>query len=102
VFFNDPRYNPGNMITRLLPTGRGQKHTVFDQHWQAQFREIQQRTGRNWTTVAEVTEVVSRAARESGAFNPGEAESMSQLLHEDMKVQMGLSDSDVLRMPGTP
>jgi hypothetical protein len=100
VFFNDPRYNPQKMITRLLPTGRGHKHTLFDQHWQAQFREIRERTGRNWTTVEEVTKVVSKAARESGAFTAGEAESMVQLLHEDMKVQMGLLDTDVLRMPG--
>ena len=53
------------MITRFLPTGRGHAHTLFDQHWQAQFRAIRDATGRTQTTAQELAEVTGRAARQS-------------------------------------
>lgn len=96
-----PSYNPDDMITRLLPTGRGQSHTLFDQNWQAQFRQIQQATGRTTTTAQELADVVARAARQSGAFSPAEAESVVQLIHEDLFVNLGLSPTQALRIPGT-
>ena len=98
---NLPTYNPDAMITRLLPTGRGQSHTVFDQFWQAEFRQIRQVTGRTTTTAQELFEVTERAARQSGAFTPAEAESMVQLIYEDLYVNLRLSPNQPLRMPGT-
>jgi hypothetical protein len=98
---NLPTYNPDAMITRLLSTGRGHSHTIFDQFWQAEFRQIRQVTGRTTTTAQELFEVTARAARQSGAFTPAEAESMVQLIHEDLYVNLALSPNQVLRMPGT-
>jgi hypothetical protein len=96
-----PNYDPGRMITRYLWTGRGHPHTVFDQHWQQQFRQIRASTGRTTTTAQELRDVVARAARESGAFPVAEAESVVQLITEDLFVQLGLSPNQVLRMPGS-
>jgi hypothetical protein len=101
VLRNLPTYNPDTMITRLLPTGRGHSHTKFDQFWQAEFRQIRQVTGRTTTTAQELFEVTARAARQSGAFAPAEAESMVQLIQEDLYVNLALSPNQVLRMPGT-
>lgn len=98
---NLPHYDPGEMITRILPTGRGHVHTMFDQSWQREFREIRRLTGRTTTTAREVSEVTARAARNSGAFSSAEAESMVDLIHEDLFVRLGLSPDQVLRMPGT-
>ena len=95
-----PQYDPGQMITKFLPTGKGHAHTVFDQYWQQEFRVIAQTTGRTTTTAQEVAEVVGRAARQSGAFSPAEAESISQLVIGDLFFQLGLSPNQVLRMPG--
>ena len=95
-----PHYDPGQMITRFLPTGRGHPHTLFDQHWQAEFRRIHNQTGRRTTTAQELAEVTERAARQSGAFPPAEEESVVWLIHEDLFVQLGLSPNQVLRMPG--
>lgn len=97
---NLPTYDPGEMITRFLPTGRGHAHTVFDQHWQAQFRAIHNATGRTTTTAQELAEVTARAARQSGAFLPDEAESMAQLVINDLFFQLRLAPSQPLRMPG--
>jgi hypothetical protein len=88
------------MITRFLPTGRGHAHTIFDQHWQAEFRQIRVATGRTTTTAQELFDVTERAARLSGAFSPAEAESMVQLIHEDLFVNLRLSPNQLLRMPG--
>jgi len=96
-----PHYDPGEMITRIAPTGRGHTHTVFDQFWQRDYREIRRHTGRTTTTARELSEVIARAARESGAFSRAEAESMVGLIHEDLFVRLGLSPDQVLRMPGT-
>jgi hypothetical protein len=89
------------MITRFLPTGRGHSHTVFDQHWQAQFRAIRDATGRTQTTAQELAEVTGRAARQSGAFSAAEAESVAQLVINDLFFQLRLSPNQPLRMPGT-
>jgi hypothetical protein len=94
-----PQYDADAMISRLLPTGRGHVHTVFDGFWQADFRNIVRSSGRTTTTAIETFDVVSRAARR--AFPPAEAESVIQLLHEDMYVRLGLSPTSVLRIPGT-
>lgn len=96
-----PEYNPGEMITRFLPTGRGHAHTLFDQHWQRQFREIRAQTGRTTITARELEEVTARAARQSGAFSSAEAESVVELIKNDLYFQLKLSPSQILRMPGT-
>jgi tellurite resistance protein len=88
------------MITRFLPTGRGQTHTVFDQAWQAEFREILN-SGRTTTTAQEVYDVVSRAAMNSGAFSPAEGRSISALVANDLFLQLGLSPTTQLRVPGS-
>jgi hypothetical protein len=95
-----PEYNPGDMITRFLPTGRGQTHTVFDQAWQAEFREILN-SGRTTTTAQEVYDVVSRAAMNSGAFSPAEGRSISALVANDLFLQLRLSPTTQLRVPGS-
>ncbi|MBL4762411.1 MAG: hypothetical protein JKY93_06920, partial [Gammaproteobacteria bacterium] len=95
-----PHYNPEEMITRFLATGRGHAHTLFDKDWQQQFREIKNSTGRSTTTAQELYEVTEKAARHSGAFSDAEAESMIQLIHEDLFVRLELSPQQALRMPG--
>ena len=95
-----PQYNPNEMITRFLPTGKGHAHTVFDQAWQREFADIVRRTGRTTTTARELEEVVGRAARNSGAFSRAEGESVAQLIKNDLYFQLGLSPETPLRMPG--
>jgi len=97
---NQPQYNPHEMITRFLPTGRGHPHTVFDQAWQREYDAIFRQTGRTTTTAKELEEVVGRAARTSGAFSAAEGESVAQLIKNDLYFQLGLSSDTVLRMPG--
>ncbi len=89
-------YDPGKMFTRLLPTGKGHPHTLFDQFWQREFSAM---SGTE-TTVAEAEQVLMRAARESGAFSAAEAESMALLIRNDFRFQLGLKDADVVRIPG--
>ncbi|WP_238192474.1 eCIS core domain-containing protein [Methylobacterium frigidaeris] len=89
-------YDPGKMVTRLLPTGKGHAHTLFDQFWQREFRAM---SGTH-TTVAEAEQVLVRAARESGAFSAAEAESMAALIRNDFRFQLDLKDTDVVRIPG--
>jgi hypothetical protein len=89
------------MLTRLLPTGRGQPHTLFDQHWQRQFREIRSRTGRQVTTAQELYDVVTRALRESGAFSPEQAESLRLMFSDELFGRLRLTPDQQLRMPGT-
>jgi hypothetical protein len=96
-----PQYNPNEMLTRLLPTGRGQPHTVFDQHWQRQFREIRSRTGRQFTTAQELYDVVSRSLTESGAFSPQQAESLRLMFSDELFGRLRLAPDTQLRMPGT-
>jgi hypothetical protein len=100
VFRNLPEYDPNEMITRFLPTGKGHAHTVFDKAWQNEFALIHQQTGRTTTTAGELSDVVSRAAHNSGAFSPAEAESVSQLIINDLFFQLGLTPDTPLRMPG--
>jgi len=95
-----PTYDPGEMITRFLPTGRGHAHTLFDQHWQAQYRAIRSATGRTTTTAQELYEVTATAARQSGAFSPAEAQSVADLVMNDLFFQLRLSPTQTLRMPG--
>jgi hypothetical protein len=94
-----PHYNPDDMITRILPTGKGHQHTLFDQFWQREFRAIRKATNRTETTAGELQAILERAARESGAFSPIEAESMIGLMHEDLYVQLGLTPGSALAMP---
>ncbi|WP_210206991.1 DUF4157 domain-containing protein [Methylobacterium currus] len=89
-------YDPSKMVTRLLPTGKGHSHTLFDQFWQREFKAM---SGTH-TTVAEAEKVLMRAARQSGAFSPAEAESMAALIQNDFRFQLGLKDTDVVRIPG--
>jgi hypothetical protein len=96
-----PHYDPDEMITRILPTGRGHAHTLFDAFWQREFKEITERTGRTTTTAQELYEVIARAARESGAFSRAEAESVVGLAYDDLFRQLGLLPNQELRMPGT-
>lgn len=98
---NLPNVDPDDLFVRLLPTGRGHAHTVFDQHWQAAFRQIRQTTGRTTTTAREVYEVVTDALRNSGAFTPSEAEAYRLLLSEELFNRLGLLPTDPMRMPGT-
>jgi Pre-toxin TG len=95
-----PHYDPGEMITRLLPTGKGHTHTLFDQNWQREFAEISRQSGRTTTTAQELFDVVERAARKPGVFAPAEAESVVQLIHEDLFVRLNLNPDQVLRIPG--
>jgi hypothetical protein len=93
-------YDPSEAITRILPTGRGHAHTVFDQAWQRGFEQIRRETGRTRTTAGEMYEVLARAARQSGAFSPAEAESMVAYIRDDIFVTHGLSETQDLPMPG--
>ncbi|MBV9827936.1 MAG: hypothetical protein JO001_20075 [Alphaproteobacteria bacterium] len=97
---NLPDYNPNEMITRFLPTGKGHAHTLFDQAWQREFMWINRTTGRTTTTAAELDAVVTRAVKTSGAFSAAEAESIAQMIKNDLYFQLGLSPSTPLRMPG--
>jgi hypothetical protein len=95
-----PHYNPNEMLTRLLPTGQGHQHTLFDQHWQRQFSQIHAQTGRGHTTAGELYEVTTNALKNSGAFPPEQAESLRLMLSDELFGRLGLSAGTPLRMPG--
>jgi Domain of unknown function (DUF4157) len=97
---NQPQYDPGAMITRFLPTGRGHQHTVFDQHWQAACRALIQ-SGRTTMTAGELHQIVSQAATNSGAFTPAVGRSVAALVYNDLFFQMNLPSTFVLRIPGS-
>lgn len=98
-----PGVDAGQMVTRLLDTGRGRRHTVFDQHWQRSFRAIRDADPSATTVPAEVVyEVVRDAAFNSGAFSREEAMSTSALLYEQMFVTEGFDRDTPLRLPGRP
>lgn len=93
--------DPNDLVARMMVTGKGHQHTVFDAHWQATFRQIRQATGRTTTTAQEVFDVVSDAMCNSGAFSPAEAETMVQLLRSELFLTHGLSPNSPMRMPGS-
>lgn len=88
-----------NMITRILPTGKGHIHTVFDKYWENLFRQFRQR-GIERITAQQTFEVLARAARESGAFSREEAESMVGLIHDELFKHLGLSPNQIIGVPG--
>jgi hypothetical protein len=95
-----PQYDPNEMITRFLSTGRGHAHTVFDQFWQRECAALRA-TGRTTMTAQELHDMIGRAARQSGAFSPEVGESVAQLATNDLFIQLGMSPNQLLRIPGS-
>jgi len=94
-------YDPGEMVTRLLPTGRGHAHTVFDQAWQREFRQIRATTGQSQITAREFAQVIERAARNSGAFSAAEAETVAAMIIDDLYFRLNLQPTSMVRIPGS-
>ena len=92
-------YDPGEMIVRGLPTGKGHPHNIFDQYWQSKCRDIL-KTGRTEMSAHELHDILVEAATQSGAFTPEEAKSVVGLIVNDLYFQMALKPTDMVRVPG--
>lgn len=88
-------YDPNAAITRLM---NPDAHKAFDSYWKSEF---QRRSGAGEKTllVSEYFEVMEVAIRKNPHFTKGEAESMVELLKDELFSQHQLKPGDILRLP---
>jgi RHS repeat-associated protein len=93
---NLPDYDPRAALTRLLDTVT---HRGFDDYWKQVFRQMANASGENTIEVGRYFDVMTDAIRNNPHFTAEEANSMVELLRDELFVQHGLSEDDLLRLP---
>jgi hypothetical protein len=88
-------YDPKAALTRILSE---KTHRGFDDYWKHEFRKMAN-SGGNKITVRDYFNTMCDAIRNNRYFSPLEANSMVELLRDELYVQHGLKDSDLLRLP---
>ncbi len=88
-------YNPKDALTRLLDKTT---HRGFDDYWKSEFRKLVAK-GDKTITVKDYFDIMSDAAKNNIHFTLDEAASMIELLRDELYVQHGLRDGDLLRLP---
>lgn len=89
-------YDPRAALTRLLDSTA---HRGFDDYWKAVFRSMARTSGESTITVREYFNVMRDAIGNNPHFSNAEANSMLELLRDELFVQHGLRDDDLLRLP---
>lgn len=91
-----PGYDPRAAITRILDVAT---HRGFDDYWKGVFRGMARTSGQSTITVREYFNVMRDAIGNNPHFTNAEANSMVELLRDELNVQHGLRDDDVVRLP---
>jgi hypothetical protein len=91
-------YNPRAALVRLLSKAA---HAGFDDYWKAVFRSMTKTSG-NTISVGDYFNVMRDAIGNNPYFTTGEANSMVELLRDELYVQYGLKDADKVRLPYSP
>jgi len=89
-------YDPRAALTRILDVVA---HRGFDDHWKRVFRDMARTTGESTIAVGEYFNIMRDAIGNNPHFTTQEANSMVELLRDELYVQHGLRDSDLLRLP---
>ena len=87
-----------NMQTRLLVTGKGRVHTLYDQEVLRVLKRIRGQ-GRSTITAGELADIQKAAARTSGAFTQSEALAYEYLIDHDLFFTLGLNRNTTLTIP---
>lgn len=91
-----PGYNPRASITRLLDSAR---HRGFDDYWKRVFRQMANASGDTQISVRDYWNTMRDAIGANPHFSTDEANSMVELLRDELYVQHGLRDTDMVRLP---
>lgn len=89
-------YDPRSALTRLLDVAT---HRGFDDYWKAIFQKMAASNKSSTISVGEYFNVMRDAIGHNPHFTNGEANSMVELLRDELFVQHGLKESDLLRLP---
>src|SRR5262249_24138485 len=93
---NLPGYNPRAALTRLLDATT---HQGFDDYWKQVFRQMANASGESSISVSDYFNVMRDAIGNNPHFSTAEANSMVELLRDELFVQHGLAETDLLRLP---
>jgi RHS repeat-associated protein len=93
---NVPGYDPRAALTRLLDST---PHRGFDDNWKRVFRQMANASGDTEIAVGDYFNVMRDAIGNNPHFSNAEANSMVELLRDELFVQHGLSETDMLRLP---
>lgn len=96
---NVPGCNPRASITRLLDLTR---HRGVDDYWKRVFRQMMNAGGETQISVRDYWNIMRDASGANPHFSTEEANSMVELLRDELYVQHGLRDTDRLRLPYSP
>ncbi|HOK47641.1 MAG TPA: hypothetical protein PLK67_16980, partial [Bryobacteraceae bacterium] len=91
-----PGYDPRAALTRLLDATT---HRGFDDYWKRVFRQMARTSGESTISVRDYFNVMRDAIGSNPHFTNAEANSMLELLRDELFVQHGLSEDDLLRLP---
>lgn len=89
-------YNPRAALTRLLDAAA---HRGFDDYWKSVFRQMANSSGESTIAVRDYFNTMRDAIGSNPHFTTAEANSMVELLRDELFVQHGLRDNDLLRLP---
>lgn len=89
-------YDPRAALTRILDVVT---HRGFDDYWKGIFRQMAHTSGESTIAVRDYFNVMRDAIGNNPYFSTQEANSMIELLRDELFVQHGLRDSDLLRLP---
>jgi hypothetical protein len=89
-------YDPRAALTRLLDSTA---HGGFDDYWKSVFRQMATSSGETKIAVRDYFNTMRDAIGNNPHFTTGEATSMVEWLRDELYVQHGLRDDDLLRLP---
>lgn len=89
-------YNPRAALTRILDIAT---HRGFDDYWKGVFRQMARTSNGNTISVGDYFNVMRDAIGHNPHFSNQEASSMVELLRDELFVQHGLREDDLIRLP---
>jgi len=91
-----PGFSPRNTMVRML--GKV-VHSGMDSRWLSDLMRRWFTTGQKTISAGELFDTVSAAIRANPHFSPGEAQSMIELLEDELRINYGLKPGDPTRAP---
>ncbi len=88
-------YNPNHALTKLMDRGA---HTGMDRYWKEAFQNMR-RAGQTEASAQTVHDVVVESIRRASGLSAGERNSLIARLSDEMFVEFGLKQGDMLTLP---